>query len=113
MYNILKLSNSVYRVYCTVYSTYTISQQMHYFDNLLMPSSAPPCFDVHTSSSGSLPYVSCLVTLKMCMVLWYVPKDFTYDNVISVTARRFNQLYFKVSLTTTTECEDLWHIIQI
>jgi hypothetical protein len=39
---------------------YTINQQTHYSNSLLMHSTAATCFDVYASSSGNPPYVSCL-----------------------------------------------------
>jgi hypothetical protein len=51
---------------CTMHfcSVCTIYQQLHYSDNLLIHSTAPTCFDVCTSPSGSFLCVSCWVTLK-------------------------------------------------
>jgi hypothetical protein len=46
------------------YFVWTIYQQWHYSDNLLIHSTAPTCFDLCTSSSGSFLCMPCLVTLK-------------------------------------------------
>jgi hypothetical protein len=38
---------------CIFCSIFTNNQQMHFFDSLLLDSTAPTCFDARASSSGS------------------------------------------------------------
>jgi hypothetical protein len=45
---------AIHNTYKRLTSIYTTDQQVHYSDNLLIHSTAPTCFDVFTSSSGSL-----------------------------------------------------------
>jgi hypothetical protein len=46
----------------------TISQELHYSDNLLIHSTAPTCFDIYMSSSESLLLCVLLSCIKIYMV---------------------------------------------
>jgi hypothetical protein len=48
---------------------------MYYSDNLLIRPTAPTCFDVYTSSSGSLLLSVLLSYIKMCIVVLYAKKS--------------------------------------
>jgi hypothetical protein len=52
-----------------------LDQQMHSSDNLLIHSTAPTCFDVCTSSSGSLLLCVLLGYIKICIVVTYVKES--------------------------------------
>jgi hypothetical protein len=62
-------------------NVYTIGQQMHYNANLLIQSTAPTCFDVCTSSSGSIFCVS------KCVVVIYAERSLHSMVVVDKTLK--------------------------
>jgi hypothetical protein len=61
------------------HTVYTTDQQMHYSNNLLIHYTAPTCFDVYTSSSGSLLLCVLLSYIKMCIVCDMCQRVFAFN----------------------------------
>jgi hypothetical protein len=71
---------------CTVY------QQLHCSYNLLIHCTAPTCFDVCTSSYGSLLLCVLLSCIKMSIVMIYAKKSLHSMVVVNKTLQLINHL---------------------
>jgi hypothetical protein len=58
-----------FEIHVFVCDVYTIYQQMHYSDDLLIPSTAPKCFDLCTSSSRN--FLLCVLLSYITNTRWH------------------------------------------